>query len=297
MSTAAIIAKALKGKPAGKGWIACCPAHDDSSPSFSIGEIDGRVLVKCHTGCRQDDVLAALTRRGLWGSPRPDAARQPLPPAGPKPIDQRDGYKAAMALWKASAPGHGTIVEAYLKSRAIKIRVSDELRFLPCVQHRESGMAFPVMLARISDGAGFCAVQRTFLRKDGSGKADVKPAKKGLGAQGVGAVRLKSAIGDVLGLAEGIETALSASQMYAMPVWAVLSAARLSAIEIPRSVKFLHIFGDPGEAGQTQAFRAADDYEAKGFHVETYFPQAHFNAGSKADFNDVITSGAARAHE
>ena len=42
-------------------WIACCPAHDDRSPSLSIRECDdGRVLLKCFAGCETEDVLAAV---------------------------------------------------------------------------------------------------------------------------------------------------------------------------------------------------------------------------------------------
>lgn len=42
-------------------WIACCPAHDDSSPSLSICETeDGTLLIKCFAGCTISDVMAAI---------------------------------------------------------------------------------------------------------------------------------------------------------------------------------------------------------------------------------------------
>src|SRR5258708_4426148 len=63
---AAEIAHALKGRRSGKGFIARCVAHEDRSPSLSIADgTDGRVLVKCHAGCDQLDVLAALRRLNL----------------------------------------------------------------------------------------------------------------------------------------------------------------------------------------------------------------------------------------
>ena len=38
-----------------------CLAHDDQSPSLSIGlGDDGRVLFDCHAGCRVDSILAKL---------------------------------------------------------------------------------------------------------------------------------------------------------------------------------------------------------------------------------------------
>lgn len=42
-------------------WMACCPAHQDKSPSLSIRECsDGRVLIHCWTGCGANDVLDAI---------------------------------------------------------------------------------------------------------------------------------------------------------------------------------------------------------------------------------------------
>lgn len=64
--TAAELARALGGRRAGAQWMAPCPAHEDSTPSLAIREADGRVLVHCHAGCGQTDVIAALRDRGLW---------------------------------------------------------------------------------------------------------------------------------------------------------------------------------------------------------------------------------------
>lgn len=57
-----IIARLDKVKATGKGrWMACCPAHQDRSPSLSIREAeDGRVLLHCFGGCSVHDVTAAV---------------------------------------------------------------------------------------------------------------------------------------------------------------------------------------------------------------------------------------------
>ena len=47
-------------------YTACCPAHPDKSPSLSISQKSDKVLLYCHSGCRQDDVIDALRSRGLW---------------------------------------------------------------------------------------------------------------------------------------------------------------------------------------------------------------------------------------
>jgi hypothetical protein len=65
--TADTIAKVLGGRQVGGGWLACCPSHADNNPSLSIREADdGRLLVHCHAGCEQAQVIVALRSRGLW---------------------------------------------------------------------------------------------------------------------------------------------------------------------------------------------------------------------------------------
>jgi putative DNA primase/helicase len=65
--TAAQIAHALpKCRKAGKGWVVCCPAHEDNNPSLSISERDGMLLVHCHGPCNQSAVVEALKGLGLW---------------------------------------------------------------------------------------------------------------------------------------------------------------------------------------------------------------------------------------
>lgn len=66
MTAASVLATALGGRKNGVGWRACCPAHDDKSPSLDITEKNGMVLFVCRAGCSQDAVLDALRGRGLW---------------------------------------------------------------------------------------------------------------------------------------------------------------------------------------------------------------------------------------
>jgi AAA domain len=57
---AAELARSLKAKRAGSGWLTRCPAHDDRHPSLSISEgEDGRLLLHCHAGCEFDAILQA----------------------------------------------------------------------------------------------------------------------------------------------------------------------------------------------------------------------------------------------
>jgi hypothetical protein len=66
--TAEEIARALGGRKVGTGYQAKCPAHADGHPSLSIHDSSGgSILVRCHAGCSQYDVIAALKARGLLG--------------------------------------------------------------------------------------------------------------------------------------------------------------------------------------------------------------------------------------
>ncbi|WP_298159799.1 CHC2 zinc finger domain-containing protein [Ferrovum sp.] len=59
---AKILERLQKVRRTGAGrWIACCPAHDDRSPSLAVREADGgRVLIHCFGGCSVQEVVGAL---------------------------------------------------------------------------------------------------------------------------------------------------------------------------------------------------------------------------------------------
>ena len=61
-------------------YIACCPAHDDRSPSFVITQASDKVLFHCFAGCTQGEVIDALIARGLWaekGESKPNPFKPP----------------------------------------------------------------------------------------------------------------------------------------------------------------------------------------------------------------------------
>lgn len=56
-----LLSRLQKVKPRGDGssWTACCPAHDDKSPSLLVTERDDCVLVHCRAGCGGAEIVAA----------------------------------------------------------------------------------------------------------------------------------------------------------------------------------------------------------------------------------------------
>jgi hypothetical protein len=285
--TAETIATALGGRKAGGGWTARCPAHDDHTPSLSIRDAgDGKVLVRCHAGCGQEQVISILRSRGLWTSngPRSHSTQQHKP-------DQDDAKRTqiARAIWQDTAPASNTVVQSYLASRGLHLPRVSALRFHPGLKHPSGGM-WPAMVALVSRGSDDTsfAIHRTFLTRDGSGKAPVDPQKMMLGPCTGGAVRL-GPIGDRLMIAEGIETALSAMQATGKSAWAALSTSGLRALDLPDHVRDVIVLADGDEAGEAAARECALRWKRQGRRVRIARPPQGM------DFNDVLM-GRAPAH-
>lgn len=60
MSLDAILPHLRKVKKTATGYIACCPAHEDKSPSMTMTERDGVVLMHCFAGCGIDEIMGAI---------------------------------------------------------------------------------------------------------------------------------------------------------------------------------------------------------------------------------------------
>ena len=137
--------------------------------------------------------------------------RAPLPRAS-RSRDDAKRTEAALTIWKATTPAEGTPVETYLAARGLHLPLPPTLRFHAGLKHPSGGI-WPAMVALVTRGVDDVplAIHRTFLARDGSGKAPVDPQKMMLGPCRGGAVRLAPA-GDVLMVGEGIETCLAAMQ-------------------------------------------------------------------------------------
>lgn len=297
VGTTETIARALSGKRTGSGWVARCPAHDDRTPSLSMRDADdGKVLVYCHAGCRQDRVIAALKARGLWAENSwryvPIPRRQPCSVAAHGPdlheIERRNG---ALAIWEAAITAQGTLVETYLAARGIRIPPPPSLRFHPGLKHPTGGL-WPAMVGLVANGADgtSLAIHRTFLAHDGSGKAPVDQAKMMLGPCSGGVVRLAEPIvGKPLFVGEGIETCLAAMQAGPYPTWAALSTSGLRSLILPNDLRArIVILADGDDAGESAAQSCAQRWIKEGRRVCIARPPKGM------DFNDLVMAHASR---
>jgi DNA primase len=124
-------------------------------------------------------------------------------------------------------------------------------------------------------------IHRTFLARDGAGKAPVNPQKMLLGPCKGGAVRLAQA-NDLLMVGEGIETCLAAMQATGNPVWAALSTSGLRALDLPTELHDVIVLADGDDAGDSAAREAAQRWSREGRRVRIARPAwGH-------DFNDLL---------
>jgi putative DNA primase/helicase len=293
--TAEAIARALGGRKAGSGWTARCPAHDDRTPSLAIREADeNKVLVRCHAGCDQERVIAALRGRGLWSEScsrsSPWTARRRAVEREPD-HDESRRTEMALAIWQSATPAPGTPVAAYLASRGIHLPPSDALRFHAALKHPSGGF-WPAMVALVTSGIDGTplAIHRTYLARDGAGKAPVDPQKMMLGPCRGGAVRLADP-GAVLMVGEGIETCLAAMQASGQPAWAALSTSGLRALDLPKDVRDVIVLADGDEAGEAAARDCALRWKRQGRRVRIARPPQGM------DFNDMLSGRAPRIEE
>ena len=264
--------------------MARCPAHDDRDPSLAIQDTcDGKVLVRCHAGCDQARVIAALRSRGLWEGDS-HSVRQSLRSAASSYPDRDDAKRinAALSIWQSTIAGCGTPVETYLRSRGLTIPPPPSLRFHAGLKH-PSGNIWPAMVALVTRGidAVPLAIHRTFLAHDGFGKAPVEPQKMMLGPCRGGAVRLAPA-GDVLMVGEGIETCLAAMQESGHPAWAALSTSGLRNLDLPAEVRDIIVLADGDDSGEAAAQDCGQRWKREGRRVRIARPPRGF------DFNDLL---------
>lgn len=202
-------------------------------------------------------------------------------------IDEEKRKAMLREVWVSSSQMvTGDMADKYLSSRGIhEVEYPKSLRYAPSLRDGEGGIR-PCMVAVISDVEGNpVSLHRTFL--GGGGKAIMdSPRKLMAGSIPEGScIRLTDAIDPHIGIAEGIETAMSASRYFSMPVWAVVSTAMMEKFKPPQGVEKVSIFGDNdvNYAGQKSAYALAHKLHLQGFETEVILPS---EAGK--DWNDIV---------
>ena len=204
---------------------------------------------------------------------------------------------AMSRLWNAGADTvAGDPVGLYLASRGVGVSPR-----LQNIRTLVGSGGTTMMLARVQKGSHLmeqpaaCQLHRTILPAgDFTRERKMMPGMHPEGS----AVRLYD-VGDrkTMGIAEGIETAMSAATMFQLPVWAALTAGRLATFVPPPGVKFVRIFADfdlpdmnGHRAGMDAAIKLARALDAGGVASEIELPPQE-----GTDWNDVLADFMTRA--
>jgi hypothetical protein len=213
-------------------------------------------------------------------------ARPPVPTGSPE---------AARRLFASAEPIPGTLAAIYLRNRGIA-DVGDlpALRFHPrCFYRAHEGApreTWPALLAAVTDPDGvITGVLRTWLARDGSGKAPLATPRRSMGrllGHGVrlGGAQPAPAQAGVLAAGEGLETMLSLRVVLpALPVVAALSATHLAAFVPPTGLRRLYIARDSDRVGRRAAEMLGARVQAGGIEALVLTP--HWD-----DFNTDLTA-------
>ena len=173
-----------------------------------------------------------------------------------------DNSIAIAKQWdRAGSPKEGGPLHTYQTKRFGRHWASNAIREASRVYNEEAQDYFFAQVARIVDPDGNLAnVHITYLTETGD-KAPVALEKRVMAGklpEGC-AIRIWPSA-KVMGIAEGIETAISAAVIHKMPVWAAVNGAMLSKWIPPEVAQTVYVFGDNdfNFTGQAKAYALAN---------------------------------------
>lgn len=185
-----------------------------------------------------------------------------IEPMEKKKITSEDLRKMFIGAERYSEGDH---VDEYLGARGLTARPEQNIWCHKAAWHSETRNCHPAMFALFTDKNGMAvSFHRTYL--DGAGgKLEGVDCNKKMSPALVdslsgGAVRLfPHEESSVLGIAEGIETALAAYQDFAVPFWAATTAILLEKWVPPENITDVVIVGDNDRTftGQAAAYSLA----------------------------------------
>lgn len=281
-------------RAAGREFKACCPFHDEKTPSFTVFAGRRGWIFNCHGCGAGGDVLDFV--RTLRGVTLPQAAA--LLEAAPvetlevdpcQPEDDLAVLAVVRSLWRAADPAPGTLVDTYLREvRGLSLPIPPTIRFAR-LHYGKRGPLQPAMLAAVTNADGrLTGVQRTYLAHDGKGKLLVAKPKLSRGRIKGGAIRLAPAAARQI-VTEGIEDALTLQQQLGQGAWAAAGAGFLPAMRFPPLVREVVIGADADAAGRREAEKAASAFSSRGLSVRVIYPEPGFK-----DFNDQLRGQAGK---
>jgi hypothetical protein len=218
------------------------------------------------------------------------------------PADAEKRRATLSKVWQQATSISGTLAETYLRSRGISGCSSTwhDLYYHPALSYKEDDDSpwtkHPGMLAVIRNTDGNpVTLHRTFLKADGTGKADVSRQKmmfaqpKPLNGACIMLDRpVQTPFGGLIGVSEGIENGLSIREATGCPMWVGISDRIMEKMSYWDSISTIVVWADaePSGAGLRAARNIAKQWEAKGKQVVIKDP-SDVLPNAKVDWNDV----------
>jgi len=193
----------------------------------------------------------------------------------------------ALAIWELALPPEGTPVESHLRARGCDLppEAASVLRFVPACPFESHTLPAMIALMRDVTTGEPRGIHRTALSDDGKSKREMPDGlrPKRMMGPAKNAAAMLSPHAAKMGIAEGIETALSASKLFGLPVWAVLSAGGIGKFPVATGISDLTIFADNDKAGWSAAEKCGVRYTRAGIGGRIQYPPQFGD-----DWNDVL---------
>jgi putative DNA primase/helicase len=247
---------------------------------------DGFQLLQHLYGWRFGDALREVARvLGInASSPTP---RREMPKPQPKALSVRDTLdETRTKYWQNLDPVRDAGLD-YLRARGCVIPpVDGDLRFAPRASHKD-GHTGPALVALITDALTKApkSLHWTFVSPDGTRPCD-REMLAGHSASGVIRLWPDEAVTTGLGVAEGIETALSLAHLM-HPVWATVTAGNMKKLPPLPGIEILTVGVDADEAGRDAAEHCAQAWVTAGHDVRLIEPERDGD-----DLNDFVRRAA-----
>jgi hypothetical protein len=323
-----VIERVVRLKKTGNALVGLCPFHGEATPSFAVYARGGdRVRVPffvCYgCGLKGDVIKFVMERQKLEyreaiellesenGLRHLQAAAPPPSPKVPQVADRKK-LERAQRIWRQSlALERDGAVDRYLRGRclvppadygigdaAVNAGWPVDLRFDPQCWHDIDRRPLPAMVAAIRGFSGeMLTVHRTYLARHADGswtKAAVEKAKLVVGTFGPGFIRLGPDDDNMVG-GEGIESSLSAMQLWRRSGICFVNSGRMKSVEPPFACSDFIYAADKGGKGRWGEVFAREGAKRFGLGRRAVVKIPNL-AADKGDFNDLLQARARGVH-
>jgi putative DNA primase/helicase len=263
-----------------------CPKSGEGCDRYRFSDVNGRGNFFC--GCSDGDKDGFELLQCVKGWSFHEACKRIEDVIGECPKD--DDWKDQKPKVTAAERIQKDVIQYIPKSEYLNKRgleVAPGLCWIKSLDFYNDGKksgSYPAMLAPVVRDGKLLTYHATYLFRNGEKFRKILPADTSL--QGA-CVQLYPAQ-DVLGVAEGIETAIAAKMLTDIPTWSVLNTSLMKSWKPPSRIKKVVIFGDNDEnfAGHSAAYTLAHRLK-KTCSVEL---EVRFPPETGTDFNDLLLS-------